>query len=270
MAISTPAPACFAGAFGSAVADSAEVTLGNLRLAHGWLCPPLDSALEVFVLTFVETEARGVAVVRQSVDRIRSVADGDARKVLNSLESLDAAIEAMNHVFYKNIRAKVIDPAAWNAYIKPIHGWGLDAGDGPLEGASGLQLGSIQCADAALGIDNQTFLARAAVASRTYMPEPHRRFLAAMEAVRPLVPRFVRERADPLLTRRYNECVESLRAWRQAHQRRGALYLRGGGAGPMGGTTGLAIVGGEHAGETFDSMMQERIDETVKARLPVA
>ncbi len=247
-----------------------ELTRANLRLVHGWLCPPLDAALEVFVLTFVETEARGVSVVRQSVEVVQAVVDKDAQAVLDALEALDAAIKAMNQVFYKNIRATVIDPASWNASIKPIHGWGLDTGDGPLEGASGLQLGSIQCADAVLGLDNQTFLARAAVASRRYLPAPHRRFLATMDAVRPLVPGFVQEQDDPLLTQRYNECVESLRAWRQAHQRRGALYLRGGGAGPMGGTTGLVIPASEHAGETFHSMMQERIDETVKARLPVA
>lgn len=167
------------------------------------------------------------------------------------------------------VGAKVIDPAVWNASITPIHGWGLDAGDGPLEGASGLQLGSIQCADAALGIGNQTVLPRAAAASRTYMPTPHRRFLAAMDAARALVPGFVRERDDPLLTRRYNDCVESLRAWRQAHQRRGALYLRGDGAGPRGGTTGLAIHGGGCAVEAFQAMMQERIDETATARIPI-
>jgi hypothetical protein len=132
-----------------------------------------------------------------------------------------------------------------------------------------LQLGSIQCADAVLGIEDQTFLPRAAVESRRYMPEAHRRFLAAMDAVRPLVRRFVRERDDSLLTQRYNDCVESLRAWRQAHQKRGALYLRGNGAGPMGGTTGLAIPDGERAVEDFHSMTQERIDETVRARIQI-
>lgn len=246
-----------------------ELTLENLRLAHGWLLPPRDSALEVFILTFVETEARGAVVVRQGVDLVQAVADGDAGAVLYRLERLDAAIRAMNQVFYKNIRAKLIDPASWNEYIKPIHGWGLDMGEGSLEGASGLQLGSIQCADAVLGIEDQTFLPRAAVESRRYMPEPHRRFLAAIDAVRPLVRRFVLELDDALLTQRYNDCVESLRAWRQAHQKRGALYLRGSGAGPVGGTTGLAIPNGKRAVDEFQSMTQERIDETVRTRIQI-
>lgn len=246
-----------------------ELTLENLRLSHGWLNPPLASALDVFILTFVETEARGEAVVRQSVNLIRATADNDADAVLVCLDALGEAIKAMNQVFYKNIRAKLIDPASWNEYIKPIHGWGLDMGDGPLEGASGLQLGSIQCADAVLGIEDQTFLSRAAVESRRYMPEPHRRFLAAMDAVRTLVPRFIRGRNEPPLTQYYNECVESLRAWRQAHQRRGALYLRGNGNGPRGGTTGMVITS-SNAIEEFHSMTQERIEETVKAWIPVA
>jgi indoleamine 2,3-dioxygenase len=246
-----------------------ELTRERLRLAHGWLNPPLDSALEVFILTFVETEARGAAVVQRSVELVQAVAENDAEAVLSCLESLDMAIKAMNQVFYKNIRAMVIDPAIWNEYIKPIHGWGLDSGEGPLEGASGLQLGSIQCADAVLGVESETFLSRAVVGSRKYMPEPHRRFLAAIDEVRPLVPQFVLERDDTLLTQRYNDCVDSLRAWRQAHQRRGELYLRGNGAGPRGGTTGLVIPGAEHTVQHFHATMQERIDETMKARIQV-
>lgn len=37
----------------------------------------------------------------------------------------------------------------------------------------------------------------------------------------------------------------------------------------MGGTTGLAIAGSEHAVEEFYAMMQERIDETAQARIPM-
>lgn len=245
-----------------------ELTIENLGLAYKWLQPPLDAALETFILTFVETEARGVAVVRKCVELVRSVANNDARMVLRHLERLNAAIKAMNQVFYKNIRAKRIDPASWNEYIKPIYGWG-DTGEGPLEGASGLQVGSIQCADAVLGIEDQTLLPRAVVESRKYMPEPHQRFLAAINTARPLLRRWVQERDDSLLTQRYNDCVESLRAWRQAHQKRGALYLRGNGDGPAGGTTGLAVSGGECAVEEFHAMMQERIDETTQAHIPV-
>lgn len=246
-----------------------EVTLENLRIGQHWLDPPLASALEVFILTFVETEARGEAVVRMSVDLVRAVARSDSSVVLTCLRALGEAIKAMNHVFYKNIRAKLIDPVSWNESIKPIYGWGLDTGEGTLEGASGLQLGSIQCADAVLGIENETFLPRAAVESRRYMPESHRRFLSVMDEVRVLVPSYVRERNNTLLTQHYNDCVDSLRAWRQAHQRRGALYLRGNGSGPMGGTTGMAIPGSDNAVEEFHSMMQERINETMSAHIPI-
>lgn len=207
--------------------------------------------------------------MRASVDLVRAVARGESPSVLTCLEALGEAINVMNHVFYKNIRAKLIDPVSWNQSIKPIYGWGLDTGEGILEGASGLQLGSIQCADAVLGIDNETFLPRAAVESRRYMPESHRRFLAVMDEVRVLVPRYVRECNKPLLTQHYNDCVDSLRAWRQAHQRRGALYLRGNGNVPLGGTTGMAIAGSDNAVEEFHSMMQERINETMNAHIPM-
>ncbi|MDQ3613790.1 MAG: indoleamine 2,3-dioxygenase, partial [Chloroflexota bacterium] len=248
-----------------------EVTLENLRFNHGWLNPPLARALSVFMLTFVETEARGAAVVRRCVDLVRSVAKDDAHAVLCSLESLEVAIKAMNHVFYRNIRTTLIDPAAWDEWIKPIYGWGLDAGDGTLEGASGLQLGSIQCAEAILGFENETFLSNAAIDSRKYMPVGHRRFLSVADAARPMVPRYIREHDSPLLTQRYNACIDSLRAWRQAHRQRGALYLRGNGAGSMAGSTGMAISGCEHAAvDQFHALMQERIDETMKAHIVMA
>ena len=247
-----------------------ELTLENLHLALGWLNPPLHRALEIFILTFVETEARGVAVVRQSIELVRSVTEADARAVVCTLEALENAIRTMNHVFYKNIRAAMIDPAMWNTSIKPIYGWGVDAGDGMLEGASGLQLGAIQCADAALGIEDQSVMSRAAVDARRYMPVHHRRFLSVTDTVRPIVPAFVRDSGDPSLARGYNTCVDALRAWRQAHRQRGALYLRGDGTGPAGATTGLAVSSNHHAAvDEFQSLMQERIDETAKARVAV-
>lgn len=247
-----------------------EVTIENLHLALGWLNPPLDHVLERFILTFVETEARGVAVIEQSIALVRSTAQDDIREVVRTLEALHEAIMAMNLVFYRNIRAAVIDPVVWNASIKPIHGWGVDAGDGMLEGASGLQLGAIQCADAALGIDDRSCMARAAVDARRYMPVEHQQFLSVMDTVRPLVPAFVRRSGDAVLTQHYTACIDALLAWRRAHRQRGALYLRGTGAGPMGGTTGMTVFSNEHAAvDEFHVLMQERIAETTKARIAV-
>lgn len=245
-----------------------EVTIENLCLALGWLNPPLNRALERFILTFVETEARGVAVVEHSVALVRSVANNDLGETSRTLVALHEAIGAMNLVFYRNIRSTVIDPAIWNASIKPIYGWGVDAGEGMLEGASGLQLGAIQCADAALGIDNQSAMARAAVQARKYLPENHRRFLAVMDTVRPLIPAFVRGCGDPAVVDRHSACVDALLTWRRAHRQRGAHYLRGAGSGPMGSTTGMTVCNHEHAAVAdFHTLMDERIDETAGVRI---
>lgn len=245
-----------------------EITTENLGLALGWLNPPLSRVLERFILTLVETEARGVAVVEHSVALVGSVANNDLGETSRTLAALQEAIGAMNCVFYRNIRSTVIDPAAWNASVKPIYGWGIDAGDGVLEGASGLQLGAIQCADAALGIDDRSAMARAAVEARKYLPENHRRFLTLMDNARPLVPAFVRGCGDPVVAERYSACVDALLTWRRAHRQRGSLYLRGAGSGPMGATTGMTVCNHEHAAiASFHTLMDERIDETARTRI---
>lgn len=257
-----------AGRSGDSSYSVDELSRDSLRLSHGWLNPPLAPALEIFILTFVETEARGEAVVRGGVELVRAVASDDLPTVLAGLEELNDAIRCMNHVFYKNIRAAMIDPASWNLYVKPIHGWGITTDEGRLEGASGMQLGSIQCADAVLGIQNDALVSKATVEARRYMPEPHQRFLSMLDTVRPLLPTYVRNHDYLLLTQRYNDCVDALRAWRQAHQRRGALYLRGSGNGPTGATTGMVVSISDHAVTDFETIMQERIDETMRAGIP--
>lgn len=74
---------------------------------------------------------------------VRSVTNEDLGEPSRILRGLYEAIRAINLVFYRNFRSAVIDPAIWNTLIKPIQGWGFDAGDGMLEGTSGLQLGAI-------------------------------------------------------------------------------------------------------------------------------
>jgi hypothetical protein len=245
-----------------------DLILPHLRLAHGWLLPPLAAALELWVLTFVETEARGVAVVQESVALIEAAEAADAEMALHRLERLNAAVKSMNEVFYTNVRLSRLDPGDWVERIQPTFRWGLDMGEGPLEGGSGLQLGSIQCVDGALDVPRTSLMATAAVASRTYMPEAHREFLAVIDAARPVVRRFVQERNDRRLTQGYNDCVKSLRTWRHAHLKRGALYLQAHGADRTIASTGLTISLDDDPLEIFTDTMRERIDETTRATLP--
>jgi hypothetical protein len=69
------------------------------------------------------------------------------------------------------------------------------------------------------------------------------------------------------LTRRYDDCVESLRAWRQAHLKRGAVYLRAHPDDHAVASTGLTLVDGDDPVGTFASTMRARIGETARARL---
>jgi hypothetical protein len=113
------------------------------------------------------------------------------------------------------------------------------------------------------------------------MPGHHRRFLAALDAARGVLPGFVEAARDPQLASLFNECVRGLRTWRVVHQKRGAQYLRAGRAmsGPRV-STGLAVpwtpdrerasqttavAMEEDAVATFERTMTERILETSRA-----
>jgi hypothetical protein len=66
----------------------------------------------------------------------------------------------------------------------------------------------------------------------------------------------------------YNDCVKSLRTWRHAHLKRGALYLQSHAADRTIASTGLTISLDDDPLEIFTDTMRERIDETTRATLP--
>lgn len=104
--------------------------------------------------------------------------------------------------------------------------------------------------------------------ARTYLPVNHRRFLAAMDTVRSLVPAFVRDCCGPALVERYSACVDALLMWRRAHRQLGTHYLRGASSGPMSTATGMSVCNREHAAIAgFQTLMDERIDETARGRI---
>jgi indoleamine 2,3-dioxygenase len=260
---------------GGAAYDPAELSPANLRVAHQWLGQPADRDLERFSLAFVLLEAAGARALRALVDAVDAAAAGDAPAVAAALVAAQAGIKAMSTSFTAGVRDSHIRPAVWLELVQPTFVWAAGPGDGSSNGPSGLQLATIQCLDALLGVGGNSELARAARPARQYLPPRHRHFLDAVDGVGTLLPDFARDSGDEALRLLVNHCLKWLRTFRTAHSARGARYLRAGrhGAQPRV-STGLGMhwreTPVEPATEPADSFvrsMAERIAET-SAGLP--
>lgn len=233
----------------------------NIRIAHNWLLPPADVHLDRFSTSFVLVEARGAAVLRHMVDTVDAIASRRMEEVLASLEHLHAAIRAMTIAFSLNVRKRTVDTAIWRELVQPTFPWSAEADEpGQMEaGPSGLQMGTVQALDAALGVEGNSELGSLAKTARRYMPEPHRRFLGTLDLAGPVIRSFVRESGCKDLRMHFNRCVAALRSFRATHQARGCQYLRtrpnDGGARA---STGLTIGVGDDPIETFERTMAER------------
>lgn len=240
-----------------------------LQLAHNWLRPPLDIELESFSVAFVLLEAQGGAVLRALVDAIEGAAARCTDETAEALDRLRTAISAMTLAFTLNVRKRTVNPATWLQLIQPTFVWAAEAErSGRIEGGpSGMQLGTIQALDTALGVGGGSTLSAASRSARRYMPVPHRRFLARLDLAAPLVRDFSRSgNAD--LAHRYDRCLTALRAFRVAHRARGALYLRHPPPEPqLRRSTGLTIAVSDDPIAAFDRSMTERILETQAAMI---
>lgn len=245
-----------------------ELVGENLELAYNWLLPPHACELRAFLLTFIEVEARGAVAVRVSVPLIQAALREDAPEVSRRLEELRAAIDAMSRPFKHYIRKQMVQPNNFLRLIQPTFGWGLDEGDGPLEGASGTQSGSIQVLDSALGIQRRSEMGQAILRSRSYLPEGHRRFLGVMDGMSGVVGSFVARRHDGAMTGLFNACVEGMQSFRRVHHKRGELYLKGeGDITPVVASTGRMVAPEQDRIAVFSRLMDERRQETADALL---
>ena len=239
----------------------------GLRLAHNWLQAPLDLELESFSIAFVLLEAHGGAVLQALVDAIECAAAQSADETVDALDRVRAAISAMTLAFTLNVRKRTVDPATWLQLIQPTFVWAAEAErPGRIEGGpSGMQLGTIQALDTALGVGGGSALSEASRSARRYMPIPHRRFLATLDLAGPLIRDFSRSRnAD--LADGYDRCIGALATFRAAHRARGAVYLRHRPPGDQPRrSTGLTISVDDDPVASFDRSMTERIGETQAA-----
>ncbi|MFN7971055.1 MAG: cyclic nucleotide-binding domain-containing protein [Acidobacteriota bacterium] len=267
-----------------------ELTVDRLRILHQWLDPPASSQLERFSLSFVLMEARGAEALRPLIGALGAAARRDVQEATFRLELLQGAILDMAKAFATNIRDVFVDPKTWLELVQPTFAWAADVDGTPLSGPNGLQMPSLQCLDVGLGVPGESLLAQQSLASRAYMPEPHRRFLTAMDDAGGILREFVESAGSMLLCRRYNDCVRALSKFRIGHRTRGARYLDSGRYGSSGRlSTGMGIQWrlpeGAQAGSTcpqgsstdsgtgdpvaeFERLMNERIREMESALIP--
>jgi hypothetical protein len=245
-----------------------QLSSGAYKIAIPWLQQEKLLALTTFLGTSIETEARGARAVKTAVQLIGAVQLEDLGLVAELLRQLGRELERMSEPFMFNVRKANFSSDDFLTLIQPTTIWGLDEGEGVLEGASGPQIGALQIADSVLGIDRSSKMGQAVLHSRKYLPARHRRFIEVFELHCPVVSAFVLAQNDPALTEPFNACLDVMMGWRRMHQKRGAMNLK-----PQE-TVNLSYAssGGVIALEDervarFEASMQDRMDETRAARV---
>jgi hypothetical protein len=247
-----------------------ELHPSTIRMAHGWLRPPIDAQLESFSLAFVLMEALGAAVLAGLVEACECAAGNSPHDLLAALDRVHAGILAMTLGFSRNVRPGTVDPAIWLEVIQPTFAWGAES-DNPARidgGPSGMQLGTIQALDACFSVGGRSAMTRMAAAARHDMPRRHRRFLETLDPAGPFLRSYVADSGSCDLTERFDACIAALSRFRVTHRARGAQYLRGRPPATVPrASTGLSIGIDDDPVTTFERAMNERISETNDAML---
>lgn len=245
---------------------------GGAEPAVLWLCPPSDEALRAFLRTGIETEAVGARLVLTAVRLVEAATAGNAHRCGWLLERLHGELTDIGAPFRTYIQKQRFTPSDFMTLIQPPTLWGLDEGEGVLEGASGPQVGALQVADALLNVSRASLMGQSVLATRRFLPARHRHFLELMDLAAPRVREFVLRSGDRQLAGLFNACVSALKAWRLVHQKRGAMFLKaeGGQAPAAYASTGGVVAKEDERVERFEASMRERVHETDAAFVPRA
>jgi hypothetical protein len=263
----------------SASYSPTELSMEHLELMVQWLPPPYDEQLRYFSLIFVLSEAAGARSVAGCVHALQGAATGDDEAIRCGLTEITEGLDSARAVMSKYLRSPYVEPADWLNMVQPTMPWGATTADGEVSGPNGLQLATVQCVDAALGVGSKSLLGASAPDGRRYMPPEHRRFLAAVDQLGPILRAHVQDSNDEALKGVYNEALKALRGWRIVHMKRGARYLRASRGSHGRVSTGLGVAwrdgGNNQAIRTgsagpdpvafFEATMSDRIAETVHA-----
>ena len=213
------------------------IELGNIVLLQNFL-GGLDE--EWFVLVHLEIEAEAGPGLLGLVQAHNAAAADDPDQVLQGLQTLARAQEAMRETLLR--MPERCDPYIYYSRVRPyIHGWKNSPAlpDGlvyegvaayrnrpqQFRGETGAQSSIVPALDAGLGIRHaEDPLTQYLEEMRDYMPPRHRAFLTALESRvdaqrRPLLYGYVRDRkaTHPELRKVFCSCVDLLAQFREIH-----------------------------------------------------
>jgi Indoleamine 2,3-dioxygenase len=248
-----------------------ELRSGTYSIAIPWMQGEKLAALTTFLGASIETEARGATVVKTAVELVGAALKEDAALLALLLERFRDELKLMSEPFMHYVRKANFSSDDFLTLIQPTTIWGLDEGEGVLEGVSGPQIGVLQIADSVLGIDRSSLMGQAALHTRSYLHIRKRRFIEVFERHCPVVSSYVLWRNEPALIEPFNACLDAMLMWRRMHQKRGAMNLK---SQAPGATYNYTSSGGGIALEQervsrFEDLMQQRMDETQAARVDV-
>ena len=239
-----------------------DMRADNIKLLYSWLKPPYEEQLAHFLLSFVELESFGALVIDCITKAFSAIWDNNLGLLKVSLSELDVAINQINRAFNKRIKIKNISIEDWKEIIHIPFGWGIIRDGKRLEGANGMQVGTLAMLNSFFGIASDSSIGKATLGSRVYLLPKQRKLLEILDNSN-VLRTFVMEAKNTELTTLYNKNLDSLVRWRVSHQRRGHKYL----AHPTNEmpqmATGLTLPdAGNSIDEIFYDEMEDRITET--------
>ncbi|NMR27148.1 hypothetical protein HH219_16685 [Pseudoalteromonas sp. NEC-BIFX-2020_015] len=246
-----------------------DINSHNLQLLYPWLKSPYKEQLAHFLLSFVELERFGGGILKCITKAFQAIENNEPSRLKNVLLNLDALINELNKSFGQRIRTKNILIKDWKEVIHIPFGWGLIVNGQKLEGASGMQVGTLAMLNSFFGIPSESTIGKATFNSRMYLLPKQRKLLTLLDNCCVLYP-FINQCKDVELIDLYNKNIESLTRWRVSHQKRGRKYL----AHPTNGApqmaTGLTLPDADsHIDDVFYDDMQDRIIETKEVMIKV-
>jgi Indoleamine 2,3-dioxygenase len=257
---------------GSARYSPDELRFGTYSMPIPWLKDEKMLALTTFLGASLETEARGAPAVKTAVQLVGAALSDDASRVAALLEQFRDQLKIVSEPFMHYVRKANFSSDDFLTLIQPTTIWGLDEGDGVLEGVSGPQIGVLQIADSVLGIDRSSAMGQAALHTRTYLPARHQQFIRVFEQHCGILSAYVLWKNEPALVEPFNACLDAMMMWRRMHQKRGAMNLKSNvqGAAYNYTSSGGGIALEDERVARFEGLMQQRMDETRGARIEAA
>lgn len=251
-----------------AAIDLDQVRYEDIHITHSWVAQEYHQQLEQWIKVFVMTDLVGATANVACIHILQGIMKNDAIAVSTALDQLYQGIHKIAAVFNREVRGQKLNIEQWRNYIQPTFIWGVVSDDTgiPLEGASGLQVGCIQIIDLVLGVEMQSKMGQAFMASRKYLPKKARLLLEYLEPYRHHLKNFLQETNDASMLHKYKQCLEVLENYRISHRQRGKIYIQGDGSPKAITTTGLSIQSSDDAIKHFELDMNERIKETTDLR----